>query len=140
MTVPTPSPSASSGSFSNPESRQGQTARRAAPAPEPKLVPCKNCGSGVTALDKYCRHCGKRIDSGPPWYHQPIAIIILTLTVLGPFALPLVWKSSLMTPRQKWVLGIAISVFSVVLLVILGGTVRAVLEQYSELSHELNSF
>ncbi len=45
-----------------------------------------------------------------------------------------------MTQRQKWILGIAISLFSVGLIVVFGRVVRIVFEQFAELSRELNSF
>jgi uncharacterized membrane protein (DUF441 family) len=35
------------------------------------------------------------------WYFRPWGIVVLTLTVLGPLALPLAWKSPLLSSRQR---------------------------------------
>ena len=41
------------------------------------------------------------------WYHRPIWIAVLTFTVLGPLALPLVWRSPALGPRGRSI-GIAL--------------------------------
>lgn len=37
------------------------------------------------------------------WYHRPIGIALLTIFVLGPLALPLVWRSPALGPRGRWI-------------------------------------
>jgi hypothetical protein len=38
-----------------------------------------------------------------PWYHQPIGIALMALLVLGPLALPLVWRTPAWGPRGRWI-------------------------------------
>jgi len=35
------------------------------------------------------------------WYHKPVGITLLTIFVLGPLALPLVWRSPVIGPRGR---------------------------------------
>jgi lipopolysaccharide export LptBFGC system permease protein LptF len=56
---------------------------------------CWRCGGPIDAADRYCRHCGQGQGSLLAWYYRPFWIAVLALTALGPFALPLVWR----TPR-----------------------------------------
>ncbi|NIA14998.1 MAG: hypothetical protein GWP08_13070 [Nitrospiraceae bacterium] len=60
----------------------------------------------------FCPHCGRRLDPGSAWFYHPIWILVLALTVLGPFALFLVWKSSKLSAIGKAVLAIAILVYT----------------------------
>jgi len=46
-------------------------------------------------------------DARVPWYYQPIWIAVLTFAVLGPLALPLVWRSPALGPRGRSI-GIAL--------------------------------
>ncbi len=68
-------------------------------------VSCSACGGMIDAPDRFCRHCGR--PRGRPvaaWYHRPLWILVLAFTVLGPFALPLVWRSPVMDRPTKWIL------------------------------------
>jgi quinol-cytochrome oxidoreductase complex cytochrome b subunit len=42
-------------------------------------------------------------DDGVAWYYKPAGIVVLTLFVLGPLALPLVWRSPVISPRGRWI-------------------------------------
>lgn len=53
---------------------------------------------------------------GDTWYYQAGWILFLALTVLGPFALPLVWRSTRLSRSDKWILGLAIAAYSVFVL------------------------
>ena len=82
-------------------------------APSPTL--CYGCGIEIGAADKFCRHCGRRQGSRvAAWYHRPAWILFLAFTVLGPFALPLVCRSPLLSRRMKWVLATVILLVTVV--------------------------
>ncbi len=37
-----------------------------------------------------------------PWHYRPLGITLLTLLVLGPLGLPLVWRSPALDARGKW--------------------------------------
>ena len=62
---------------------------------------CASCGATTMAETTYCSHCGQRLDPTtqrtPPkskWYYNVwFVLFILTPIVLGPFGLPLLWKS-----------------------------------------------
>jgi hypothetical protein len=59
----------------------------------------------IDASDTYCRHCGRpQRHPVAAWYFRPLWILVLAFTVLGPFALPLVWRSPLMSRGAKWLL------------------------------------
>lgn len=58
---------------------------------------CWSCGATIDDQDNFCRRCGMGQGSHLPYYYKPFAIVLLTIFALGPFALPLVWK----TPRWK---------------------------------------
>ena len=70
--------------------------------PPVKALACRKCGKHVGVAENFCSHCGLRqeiiVDA---WYYRPVWILVLALTVLGPFALYLVWKSPKMSPAVK---------------------------------------
>ncbi len=70
--------------------------------------PCIRCGQGIDASFTYCPHCGKPQREGAAWYYHPVWILVLGLLVIGPFALPLVLRSTKMTLAQKWIVGVLI--------------------------------
>ena len=53
----------------------------------------------MSANDAFCRHCGNKKGQGVAWYHQTWGISILLFLVLGPLAIPLLWRSPVI-PRQ----------------------------------------
>jgi hypothetical protein len=68
----------------------------------PALPPmCRKCGRVTDITHKFCPHCGQRQDLGAAWYYHPVWILVLAFTVLGPFALPLVWRSKQMSAAAK---------------------------------------
>jgi hypothetical protein len=42
-------------------------------------------------------------DDRVPWYYKPVGIVVLTLFVLGPLSLPLVWRSPVIGERGRWI-------------------------------------
>jgi hypothetical protein len=52
---------------------------------------------------------------GVAWYYKPVGIVLLTLFVLGPFSLPLVWRSPAISPSGRWIGTALIVVYTVVL-------------------------
>jgi hypothetical protein len=64
------------------------------------------------------------------WYYQPLWIGVLTLAVLGPFALPLVWRSPALGPRGRSI-GIAlILLYTVAIFASTAVVVNEALEHY----------
>jgi hypothetical protein len=56
---------------------------------------CWSCDHPVAPEDRYCAHCSQGQGAFLRWYYRPFWIAVLALTALGPFVLPLVWR----TPR-----------------------------------------
>lgn len=79
-------------------------------------IRCSSCRTIIEAGDEYCRHCGRRQVRSGAWYYEPGVIAVLALTVLGPFALPLVWKSPRISRNGKWAWTIVLTLLTAVLL------------------------
>jgi hypothetical protein len=82
----------------------------------PPIIPvvvCRKCGTTIGASDNYCRHCGTPTEAGlaglAAWWESPWVILPLLFLVVGPFALPLLWRSRRFTRPWK----IALSVITV---------------------------
>lgn len=83
-------------------------------APPPIAVRCPKCREVICPSDAFCRFCGTRQHVADPFYYHPVWILVLALTVLGPFALALVWRSRRMGPAMKAVLAAIILVYSAI--------------------------
>ena len=73
-----------------------------------RALQCPLCGQSVTGEALYCSRCGQRLGQTVPatdaarakWYHNVWLVLFVLFFILGPFGLPLVWKS----PRfSRWV-------------------------------------
>lgn len=107
------------------------------PPPRP---PCRRCRRAIDPEDLYCRYCGYRQQPRLPWLYHPIAIILLAFFILGPFALPLVWRSPYMGTKGKWILSLAIIGITAAALVC-AWKIAAVLYHYSQtLSQQMFNF
>jgi len=69
---------------------------------------CWSCGGAIDDADRYCRHCGQGRGAALAWYYRPLWIAVLTLTALGPFALPLVWRTPRLDRTGKWAASLVI--------------------------------
>jgi len=56
------------------------------------------------------------MDDRVGWYYRPVGIVVLTLFVLGPLALPLIWRSPVISERGRWI-GTALIVLYTIALV-----------------------
>jgi hypothetical protein len=74
----------------------------------PSPSTCWSCGRAVDPDDRYCRGCGQGQGAFVAWYYRPVWIVLLSLTVLGPFALPLVWRTPRLSRGGKWVTSAAL--------------------------------
>ena len=63
---------------------------------------CPRCYNPVDETDNYCRFCGRSLKPGTGFLHSHSGIILLAL-VLGPFALPAVWTSKIISAAAKWI-------------------------------------
>ncbi len=76
---------------------------------------CWSCGHPIDDGDRYCRQCGQGQGAWLPWYYRPVWIALLGLTALGPFVLPLVWRSPRLSRTEKWIMSaIVVVVFAYV--------------------------
>lgn len=82
-----------------------------APAP---AVRCRRCGQIISAANAFCPHCGSAQYSGSTWFYHPVTILVLAFVAIGPFALPLVWKSRRMGRSAKLLMAFAIVAYSAV--------------------------
>jgi hypothetical protein len=57
-------------------------------------------------IDRYCRHCGRVRGGSLPLIQNPWVILALLFLIVGPLALPLLWRSASFNASQK--IGIAV--------------------------------
>ena len=96
---------------------------------------CLRCQRAIDVADRYCRHCGKRQgDAAGSILYHPLVILLLALTILGPFALPLVVVSPQMSRQGKIVLSAVIVVYTVVVLYLTYVIVAAILGRWQDIS------
>ena len=81
-------------------------------APPPIPTRCPKCRAPISTNDAFCRFCGTRQQVTDPFYYHPVWILVLALTVLGPFALALVWRSRRMNAPTRAVLAAIIVAYS----------------------------
>lgn len=62
---------------------------------------CSRCKNAIEPLDRFCRHCGARRGSKGAIYQRPLVVLGLLFFVVGPLALPLLWRSEEFTRNQK---------------------------------------
>lgn len=81
---------------------------------------CPECRKEIDDTDTFCKFCGAIIEKNKPipWYLKGWFIIIMAFVVLGPFALPLLWKSPDFKRQAKVILTIVIIIYTLILLII----------------------
>jgi hypothetical protein len=94
----------------------------------PKIV-CQRCRASLDADDNYCRRCGAptanvagvsgggwaATDSSaerPSWWDRPWFIVLMLFLVLGPLALPLLWRSRQFSLQWKITLTVLVTVLT----------------------------
>jgi hypothetical protein len=68
-------------------------------------------------------------DAEIAWYHRPVWIVVLAVLVLGPLALPLVWRTPAWGTRGKCIATILILAYTMLLCWQVWITVQLVLGQ-----------
>ena len=76
---------------------------------------CWHCDLPIDTQDAYCRRCGQGQGSYVFWYYQVWGIALLTVTGLGPFSLPLVWRTPKLESRGRWVMTAFITAFTLLI-------------------------
>lgn len=79
---------------------------------KPPQARCWRCDHVVDPRDHYCRSCGQGQGAFLEWYYRPLWIGVLALTVLGPFALLLVWRTPRLNYTGRWIISLAIAALS----------------------------
>ncbi len=121
-------------------------------APAIQKILCLNCHAVLDATDNYCRHCGEPTvilaDSGrlrtsaygydpasrpTSFFESPWVILPLIFLVLGPLALPLLWRSRQFSPLWKNVLTVITLVYTVFLIVSVWFSVQEAMKSFREL-------
>ena len=90
---------------------------------------CRQCLEFLGAGDNFCRCCGGLTEHGaalvkigklprptlcetaarpPSWTENPVVVLLALFAVLGPFALPMLWRSRRFT--RGWKIGLTIAV------------------------------
>jgi ribosomal protein L40E len=91
---------------------------------DPPKPLCRQCTATLDADDNYCRRCGTPTAWGvklgvavdgrrPVAWESPWVVLPLLFFVLGPLALPLLWRSRRFTLLWKWVLTVIITALTV---------------------------
>ena len=65
----------------------------------------------------------------PKWYYRPWSVVFLLFVVLGPFGLPLLWKSPAFSRGTKIALAVAVMAYSALLVQTMLMAIRAAMEQ-----------
>lgn len=81
---------------------------------ESLAMPCAACGASSIAQASFCSQCGYPLKPSakpsapkPKWYYNPwFVLLMLSPVTLGPFGLPLLWKSGRFSTGAKWALSL----------------------------------
>ena len=93
---------------------------------------CPKCAKTSDDTDNYCRFCGRRLTGSVPFYHKPAGIWLMFLFI-GPFALWFVFRSTVLSKREKFIYAIIMSAVSVWLINAVWVKTKEVLDMYSQL-------
>ncbi len=93
---------------------------------------CRQCFELLDVGDNFCRYCGAMTEAGvamvkigklpspaslqprekpPSWAENPVVVLLALFAVLGPFALPMLWRSRRFT--RGWKIGLSVAVLLV---------------------------
>jgi hypothetical protein len=115
---------------------------------------CPRCNAKIDADDNYCRRCGLRLQGGgdalaasvvlesPPrglsvadnrWF-----VLFMLFFILGPLALPMLWRGRAFSRRGKWILTVLIALYTfLVLWLSYYLAVKMIVEPFQRLNSEV---
>jgi hypothetical protein len=94
-------------------------------------IQCRHCGKSIDAKDAFCRFCGKGQKQTIPFRYTHAGIIIFTL-ILGPIALPFIWKAPKMDTKIKAIYIAVNLVLTIIMLSSIFGIYNSINKQMQE--------
>ena len=101
--------------------------------PRSPITLCRKCGRPIERHFAFCPYCGFGQKGGNAWYYDPVWLAILGLFVIGPFALPLVWRSARLNHTLKLVYTAVLLVYTAVTVYYLFQVIAATLSVFNDL-------
>ena len=102
------------------------------------------CGAALSLTANYCAACGQSVMAGaaapapkPKWYYNVVFVLFMLFFVLGPFALPLVWKNAKFSTGVKWLLTLLTMLYTLGVTLLLWWALRAVLAAFGQISNSM---
>lgn len=103
-----------------------------------QTVNCPMCEPPIGAAAKFCSNCGMPLGKGaappasvkPKWYYNIWFTLFLLFFVLGPLALPMVWKNPRFSQPVKIMLTVSMILFCFVF-------IKLLTQLYSTVSYQL---
>ena len=103
-----------------------------------QAVKCLMCNAPIESTAKFCSHCGVPLGKEaaptssvkPKWYYNIWLTLFLLFFVLGPLALPMVWKNPRFSQPVKFMLTVLMMLFCFVF-------IQLLTQLYSTVSYQL---
>ncbi len=85
-----------------------------------RTMACAGCGRAMEPLERVCGSCGQARSSSSSWRHNPWIILALLFLIVGPLALPLLWKSEGFSAGQKVGVAVLNLIYTAGVIVVIG--------------------